>query len=204
MTTQSENSKANELLSKVAQQQAQGSKTLGLHITQHESFESVTQERIERAIQQALSAIEQTHQTALANASTDLQRRFAAETDSGLARLQDHHERAAESQRRILAQELEAATQNALAAYRREFEESRARIIAEVNESVTQALEAAAAENQDTLDAVVANLNAEHQRNTDAAIAAVNATWTKLARILIGATAASIVVAAAAIVIALL
>ena len=89
MTTQTDEGNAGEVLSHVVQQVAQQSRTLAMHVTEHDDINAAAEERVNKAIQQSQESLEQAHRKALNNASESLDTtgerllgEFAAAADS--------------------------------------------------------------------------------------------------------------------------
>ena len=72
MTTQTDEGDAGEVLSHVVQQVAQQSRTLAMHVTEHDNINAAAEERVNKAIQQSQESLEQAHRKALNNASESL------------------------------------------------------------------------------------------------------------------------------------
>ena len=72
MTTQTDEGNAGEVLSHVVQQVAQQSRTLAMHVTEHDDINAGAQERADTAIRRSQEALEQAHREALDIASKSL------------------------------------------------------------------------------------------------------------------------------------
>ena len=72
MTTQTDEGNAGEVLSHVVQQVAQQSRTLAMHVTEHDDINAAAQERADTAIRRSQEALEQAHREALDIASKSL------------------------------------------------------------------------------------------------------------------------------------
>ena len=180
MTTRLNTGSTDELLSKVAQQVAEASKTLGMHITQHDDINAAAaaaaQELAESTIQQAQAALDQSLQNSLATSAgqldaskADLLSQFTAAVDAirveaagNLARLQEQREQhaarleATTAQARADCAALLQTMQDAIALAQQQFAAERDRL----REDYRQASENLAREASDNL----IRLQEQHRR----------------------------------------
>ena len=209
MTTQTDEGNAGEVLSQVVQQVAQQSRTLAMHVTEHDDINAAAQERADTAIRRSQEALEQAHREALDIASkslgttgANLLGEFAAaadgirqETLSSLEQLHQQHQ-ASVSELNDMAGQYTAEGQQLLERVleilqqaRQQTDEDRTRLQETYQEALTQA---------------TVSLNQAHQLHTDTVVVALDARWSKFSRILVAVTTASSLVAIAAIVIGVL
>ena len=209
MTTQTDEGNAGEVLSQVVQQVAQQSRTLAMHVTEHDDINAAAQERADTAIRRSQEALEQAHREALDIASkslgttgANLLGEFAAaadgirqETLSSLEQLHQQHQ-ASVSELNDMAGQYTAEGQQLLERVleilqqaRQQTDEDRTRLQETYQEALTQA---------------TVSLNQAHQLHTDTVVVALDARWSKFSRILVAVTTASSLVAIAALVIGVL
>ena len=181
MTTRLNTGSADELLSKVAQQVAEASKTLGMHITQHDDINTAAvaaaQELAESTIQQAQAALDQSLQHSLAASArqldaskADLLSQFTAVADAirveaagNLARLQEQHAarlEATTAQARADCAALLQTTQDAIALAQQQLAAERDRL-------QQQHRRAAESQRQEAADNL-SDLQEQHRRATEA------------------------------------
>ena len=148
MTTHSDNGSADELLSRVAQEVAQQSQTLGLHIKQHDNLNAPMQEQVERSIQQAKAALEEASQDSFAAgvqlleaSKAEILDQFRIATEaihreaaSNLTRMEEQHQRQAEqltaaiARDRAVCETLLETMRDAVAAAQEQLAEERSRL----------------------------------------------------------------------------
>ncbi|MCY4366222.1 MAG: hypothetical protein OXE17_08375 [Chloroflexi bacterium] len=148
MTTQSRNGSAEELLSRVVQEVAQQSQTLGLHIKQHDDLNAPAQEQVQRSIQEAKAALEEASQDSFAAGALQLEAGRAEileqfkiateaihrEATSNLTRMEEQHRRQAEqltaaiARDRAVCETLLETMRDAVAATQEQLAEERVRL----------------------------------------------------------------------------
>ena len=188
MTTRLNTGSADELLSKVAQQVAEASKTLGMHITQHDDINTAAaaaaQELAESTIQQAQAALDQSLQHSLAASArqldaskADLLSQFTAVADAirveaagNRARLQEQHAALLQTMQDAIAlaqQQLAAERDRLWEDYRKASEN----LTREASDNLTrlqqQHRRAAESQRQEAADHL-SDLQEQHRRATEA------------------------------------
>ena len=227
MTSSATRDGSDDVLAQAVQQLAQQSRTLNLHIVQHEGFEEVPK-RVEDAFAQAQRDQQEQHQAAIAEIARQREeqrtehdrtlRQALAQAEAAFAqaqrdRRQEHQSALAEISRLREEQRTEhdQALKQAVGQVDDEREGQRTEYVSLLEQTVarlTQELEAALKANADSYQAALAEatskLKAEHQRSNDAAVNSINLKWTRFSRILASISVVTAMVAVAALVMALL
>ena len=185
MTTRLNTGSTDELLSKVAQQVAEASKTLGMHITQHDDINTAAaQELAESTIQQAQAALDQSLQNSLAASArqldaskADLLSQFTAVADAirveaagNLARLQEQHAALLQTMQDTIAlaqQQLAAERDRLWEDYRKASENLTLEACDNLTRQQQQHRRAAESQRQEAADHL-SDLQEQHRRATEA------------------------------------
>ena len=149
MTPHPDNGSADELLSRVVQEVAQQSQTLGLHIKQHNDINAPAQEQVQRSIQEAKTALEEASQDSLAagaqlleTGKAELLEQFKISTEAihqeaaaNLARMEEQHLHRVEqltvaiARDRAVCETLLATMRDAVGAAQEQLAEERSRLL---------------------------------------------------------------------------
>ena len=223
MTTQpSAPEDSEEVLAKVASQVAQQSRTLALHVRQHDDIEAAAQQKADAVIENLRGSLESAHQAAVegaaGNIQSELDREFRQrmtqsldEFRTSLGELTREHTSTLKAQLQEIEKAAEAALSNATETIRNEREEQRAeyqQLRTDTTNTLTELMNTTLEENS---RAAKANLE-EHSRTvereqterTEAALAMAHGERKKYSAITLAGTAAAVAIAVAALAVTIL
>ena len=211
-----------EVLAKVASQVAQQSRTLALHVRQHDDIEAAAQQKADAVIENLRSNLEIVHQAAVEGAAENIQlelpREFRErmtqsldEFRTALGELTREHTVTLKAQLQEIEKAAEAALSNVTETIRNETEEQRAeyqQLRANTTNSLTELMTTTLEENA---RATTANLE-EHSKTvereqterTEVAMASAHDKWKKAITITMAGTATAVAIAAAALAVTIL
>ena len=223
MTTQpSAPEDSEEVLAKVASQVAQQSRTLALHVRQHDDIEAAAQQKADAVIENLRVSLESAHQAAVegaaGNIQSELDREFRQsmtqaldEFRTSLGELTREHTATLKAQLQEIEKTGAAALSNATETIRNEREEQRAeyqQLRTDTTNTLTELMNTTLEENS---RATKTNL-AEHSRTvereqterTEAALAIARGERKKYSAITLAGTAAAVAIAVAALAVTIL
>ena len=223
MTTQpSAPEDSEEVLAKVASQVAQQSRTLALHVRQHDDIEAAAQQKADAVIENLRVSLESAHQAAVegaaGNIQSELDREFRQsmtqaldEFRTSLGELTREHTATLKAQLQEIEKTGAAALSNATETIRNEREEQRAeyqQLRTDTTNTLTELMNTTLEENS---RATKTNL-AEHSRTvereqterTEAALAIARGERKKYSTITLAGTAAAVAIAVAALAVTIL
>ena len=223
MTTQpSAPEDSEEVLAKVASQVAQQSRTLALHVRQHDDIEAAAQQKADAVIENLRVSLESAHQAAVESAAgniqSELDREFRQrmtqaldEFRTSLGELTREHAATLKAQLQEIEKAAEAALSNATETIRNEREEQRAeyqQIRTDTTNTLTELMNTTLEENsvatKTHLEEHSRTVERKQTERTEAALAKAHGEWKKSSAITLAGTAAAVGIAVAALAVTIL
>ena len=218
MTTRpSDPGDSEEVLARVASQVAQQSRTLALHVRQHDDIEAAAQQKADAVVDKLRASLESAHQAAVESAAGNIQSELAREFRQGMTQSLDEfrttleeltrdHTAALKTQLQELEQAGETALANAAEIIRNERAEQRAeyqQVRAETTNGLTElmntTLEERARAAAASLEEHRKTVERDQAERTEAALAVAHGKWKRTMTITLAGTAVALAVAAAAL-----
>ena len=211
-----------EVLAKVASQVAQQSRTLALHVRQHDDIEAAAQQKADAVIENLRANLESAHQAAVESAAgniqSELDREFRQritqaldEFSTALGELTREHAATLKVQLQEIEKAGAAALSNATETIRNEREEQRAeyqQLRTDTTNTLTELMNTTLEENsraaKTNLEEHSRNVEREQTERTEAALAIAHGKWKKSSTITLAGTATAIVLAGAALIVTIL
>ena len=211
-----------EVLAKVASQVAQQSRTLALHVRQHDDIEEAAQQKADAVIENLRANLESAHQAAVegaaGNIQSELDREFRQsmtqaldEFRTSLGELTREHTATLKAQLQEIEKAAEAALSNATETIRNEREEQRAQyqqLCTDTTNTLTELMNTTLEENsvatKTHLEEHSRTVEREQTERTEASLAVVQGKWKRAGVITMAGTAAAAVVAVAALAVTVL
>ena len=211
-----------EVLAKVASQVAQQSRTLALHVRQHDDIEAAAQQKADAVIENLCASLETAHQAAVegaaGNIQSELDREFRQrmtqsldEFRTSLGELTREHTATLKAQLQEIEKAGEAALSNATEIIRKEREEQRAeyhQLRTDTTNTLTElmntTLEESSLATKANLEEHSRTVEREQTEHTEAALASAHGKWRKFSAITLAGTATAIAVAVAALAVTIL
>ena len=223
MTTQpSAPEDSEEVLAKVASQVAQQSRTLALHVRQHDDIEAAAQQKADAVIENLRVSLESAHQAAVegaaGNIQSELDREFRQsmtqaldEFRTSLGELTREHTATLKAQLQEIEKTGAAALSNATETIRNEREEQRAeyqQLRTDTTNTLTELMNTTLEENsratKTNLEEHSRTVEREQTERTEAALAIARGERKKYSAITLAGTAAAVAIAVAALAVTIL
>ena len=223
MTTQpSAPEDSEEVLAKVASQVAQQSRTLALHVRQHDDIEAAAQQKADAVIENLRVSLESAHQAAVegaaGNIQSELDREFRQsmtqaldEFRTSLGELTREHTATLKAQLQEIEKTGAAALSNATETIRNEREEQRAeyqQLRTDTTNTLTELMNTTLEENSRAtkthLEEHSRTVEREQTERTEAALAIARGERKKYSAITLAGTAAAVAIAVAALAVTIL
>ena len=211
-----------EVLAKVASQVAQQSRTLALHVRQHDDIEAAAQQKADAVIENLRASLETAHQAAVegaaGNIQSELDREFRQrmtqsldEFRTSLGELTREHTSTLKAQLQEIEKAAEAALSNATKTIRNEREEQRAeyqQLRTDTTNTLTELMNTTLEENsrsaKTNLEEHGRTVEREQTERTEAALAMARGERKKYSAITLVGTAAAVAIAVAALAVTIL
>ena len=218
MTTQpSTPEDSEEVLAKVASQVAQQSRTLALHVRQHDCIEAAAQQKAGAVIETLRASLETAHQAAVEGAAGNIQLELDREfresiTQSldkfrtALSELTREHTATLKTQLQEIEKAAEAALSNAIETIRNEREEQRAeyqQLRTDTTNTLTELMNTTLEEHSRAMRADLEEHNKtverEQTERTEAALASAHGKWKRTSTITLAGSGTAVAIAIVAL-----
>ena len=211
-----------EVLAKVASQVAQQSRTLALHVRQHDDIEAAAQQKADAVIENLRASLETAYQAAVEGAAgsiqSELDREFRQrmtqsldEFRTALGELTREHTATLKAQLQEIEKASEAALSNATETIRNEREEQRAeyqQLRTDTTNTLTELMNTTLEENsrvtKTNLEEHSRTVEREQTERTETALAGAHREWKKSSAITLAGTAAAVAISVAALAVTIL
>ena len=223
MTTQpSTPEDSEEVLAKAASQVAQQSRTLALHVRQHDDIEAAAQQKADAVIGNLRASLESAHQVAVEGAAGNIQleldREFRErvtqsldEFRTALSELTREHTATLKTQLQEIEKTAEAALSNAIETIGNDREEQRAeyqQLRTDTTNTLTELMNTTLGEHsramKTDLEEHSKTVEREQTERTVAALASAHVEWKKANTITLAGTATAVAIAVAALMVTIL
>ena len=206
-----------EVLAKVASQVAQQSRTLALHVRQHDDIEAAAQQKADAVIENLRASLVAAHQAAVESVAGNIQleldrefreriTQFLDEFKTSLGGLTREHAATLKDQLQEIEKAGEAALSNATETIRNEREEQRTeyqQLRTGTTNTLTELMNTTLEENsratKTNLEEHSRTVEREQTERTEAALASAHGKWKRSSTITLAGTATAVAVAAVAL-----